>query len=311
MSSSSGRKRHYSEQEIQAIFRRATERQEAAGSADPHRGLTLDELKAIGAESGIDPAHIEAAVSDLERGASVEDGPEGVERFYGMSATLHSERVLPGRMDDATWADVVEALRSIFNTRGQSEEIGPIREWSAFTSSGFDYRALFEDDTWYTMLEGLNLTSNKTRSPVHVEVKPEGDNTRITATYEMPSSRLWEAPAVFGIFVLSALITSTVFLLVEMPLVFQLISLGLLLLGGGIGAAQRSAHRSEINTTRERIDKAMERIAYLQADRVGSADAGTTAARDTTTEASPLQWDADEEASSSSSGSAHRRRERS
>jgi hypothetical protein len=61
--------RRYTEQEIQAIFRRATERQEATGSADPHRGLTLDELKAIGAESGIDPAHVEAAAVDIEHGA--------------------------------------------------------------------------------------------------------------------------------------------------------------------------------------------------------------------------------------------------
>lgn len=310
MSSPSGRKRHYSEQEIQAIFRRATERQEAAGSADPHRGLTLDELKAIGAESGIDPAHVEAAVAEIERGDMDAGSLSHLERVYGLPASIRVERIVPGSMDDATWDDALDVLRSVFNTRGQDETIGPIREWSAFTSSGFDYRALFEDDTWYTMLEGLNLTSNKTRSPVHVEVKPEGDNTRITATYEMPSSRLWEAPAVFGVFVLSALITSTVFLLVEMPLVFQLISLGLLLLGGGIGAAQRSAHRSEINTTRARIDKAMERIVYLQADRVGSAGAGTTAAQDTTAEASPLQWDVDEEASSSSSGSG-RRRERS
>ncbi len=307
--SSSPHQRHYSEEEIQAIFRRATERQEAAGSAHPHRGLTLDELKAIGAESGIDPAHVEAAVAEIERGDMDAGSLSLLERVYGLPASIRVEHIVPGSMDDATWDDAVDVLRSVFNTRGQDETIGPIREWSAFTSSGFDYRALFEDDTWYTMLEGLNLTSNETRSPVHVEVKPEGDNTRIIATYEMPSSRLWEAPAVFGIFVLSALITSTVFLLVEMPLVFQLISLGLLLLGGGIGAAQRSAHRSEINTTRERVDKAMERIAYLQQ---AARTESTAQARSTGAPAgTPPLSSEPEEGPADQAGSAHRRRERS
>lgn len=310
--SSSSNKRRYSEQEIQAIFRRATERQEAAGSSDPHRGLTLEELKAIGAESGIDPAHIEGAAADIERGAETSEPPSGVERFYGMSASIHAERVLPGTMDDATWEEVVEALRSIFNTRGQAEQIGPIREWSAFTSSGFDYQALMADDTWYTFLEGMNLTSNKTRSPVHVEVKPEADGTRVKASYRMPPSRLWEGPGILGGFWLAALITSLVYLFVSLPVAFLLVPLNLFLIGGGVGAYQRHAHRSELQTTRQRIDKAMERIGYLQAAKTGSASEARSNARTDSETAAPssLDWDTEDDASTST-GSASRRRERS
>lgn len=302
--------RRYSEKEIQAIFRRATERQEAMGTADPHRGLTLDELKAIGAESGIDPAHVEAAVADIERGDMEPASLSLLERLYGLSASIRVERVLPGPMDDATWDDAVDVLRSTFNTRGQDETIGPIREWSAFTSSGFDYQALFADDTWYTMLEGLNLTENATRSPVHVEVTPEGDRTRITATYQMPDSRLWEVPGLFGGFALAAFITSTVFLLVGMPLVFLLIPLGLILLGGGIGAAQRSAHRNEIQTTRRRIEKALDRIEYLHAAAASSTRASASHTDARSADSAPLDWDAEDEAPSSDR-SAARRRERS
>jgi hypothetical protein len=306
----SSNNRRYSEKEIQAIFRRATERQEAAGAADPHRGLTLDELKAIGAESGIDPAHVEAAVADIERGDMEPASLSLLEQLYGLSASIRVERVLPGPMDDATWDDVVEVLRSTFNTRGQDETIGPIREWSAFTSSGFDYRALFEDDTWYTMLEGLNLTQNATRSPVHVEVTPDGDSTRITATYQMPDSRLWEVPGLFGGFALAAFITSTVFLLVGMPLVFLLIPIGLILLGGGIGAAGRSAHRNEIKTTRQRIDKALDRIEYLHAAKAPSPRESASRTDTRSAESATLDWDAEDEAPSSDR-SAARRRERS
>jgi hypothetical protein len=301
--------RRYTEQEIQAIFRRATERQEATGSADPHRGLTLDELKAIGAESGIDPAHVEAAAVDIEHGAIETDALSPLERFYGLSAAIRVKRVLPGTMDDATWNNSVDVLRSTFNTRGQDETIGPIREWSAFTSSGFDYRALFEDDTWYTMLEGLNLTQNATRSPVHVEVKPEDGDTRITAMYRMPPSRLWEGPGFIGGFALAALITATVFLLVEMPIVFLLIPLGLLLFGGGLGAIQRSAHRNEIETTRQRIDKALDRIEYLHAAKTPSATREPGSHSDTrSAESAAIDWDADDKASSSAEPTRRRTR---
>lgn len=306
--SSPPNKRQYSEQEIQAIFRRATERQEAAGTANPHRGLTLDELKAIGAESGLDPAHVEAAAADIERGPVVPPSLSLLERFYDLPASIRVERVLPGSLDDATWHEAVETLRSVFNTRGKSEVIGPIREWSAFTSSGFDYRALFEDDTWYTMLEGLNLTQNATRSPVHVEVTPEGASSRITATYRMPSSRLWEAPSLIGIFALMALITSLVFLLTGLPIVLFLIPLGLLGLGSGIGLAKRHAHRAEIQTTRQRIEKAMDRIEHLHAVTAPSSTRASASHTDTrSAESAPLDGDIEDEAPSSTGSAPHRR----
>ena len=269
--------RHYSEKEIQAIFRRATERQEAAGTQAPREGLTLDELKQIGSESGIDPAHIEAAAQDLAHGVKRDPSPTGVERFYGRPATIQAERMLPGRMDDATWSDAVETLRSVFNTRGQSEVIGPIREWKAFTSTGFDYQALLADDTWYTMLEGLNLTNNKTRSPVHVEVKPEGDGTRLTATYRMPPSRLWEGPGMSAVFLLTAIVTSLVYVFGSLEAPFLLAPLFFVLAGVGSGLYYYYAHHAEMETTQQRIDKAVERIAYLQAADNRSTEANTPA----------------------------------
>ena len=305
--------RHYSEQEIQAIFRRATERQEAASTQAPREGLTLDELKRIGDESGIDPAHIEAAAHDITHGVEGAPSPTGVERFYGRSATIQVERMLPGRMDDAIWNDAVETLRSIFNTRGQAETIGPIREWSAFTSSGFDYQALLADDTWYTMMEGLNLTSNKTRSPVHVEAKPEGGGTRLTATYRMPPSRLWEGPGISAVFLLAAIVTTIVFTLNASPLALFLVPLGLLLGGGSAAAYYYHMHRSELETTQQRIDKAVERIALLQAANSMPAGSNTQADFQADPQASPprsieIEEEQSDDISSSPAQSASRHR---
>lgn len=306
--------RRYSEEEIQAIFRRATERQETVGANNPHRGLTLEELKEIGAESGIDPAHIEGAASDLERGALQNQSPTGVERFYGMPASIHAERVLPGTMDDDTWDEAVEVLQSVFKTRGHDQTVGPLREWSAFTSSGFDYQAWQSDDTWYTLLEGLNLTSNETQSPVHVETKSDGDGTRITASYQMPASRLWEGPGILGGFWGAAFIIMLLYPFVSLPLAFLIVPLGLFLIGGGLGAYQRHEHRSELQTTRERIDKALERIAYLQTSRTESASEARSASGEPTrsepSDASTVDWEPTDD-TSSSTGSGSRRRERS
>jgi hypothetical protein len=302
----------YSEQEIQAIFRRAAERQQATDAKAPRNGLTLDELKAIGGESGIDPAHIEAAARDIKQKADESPALTGIERVYGRSATAHAERVLPGRMDDLTWGQAVEVLRSTFNTRGQAEAIGPIREWSAFTSSGFDYQALLADDTWYTMLEGLNLTDNKTRSPVHVEAKPEGQATRVSMTYRMPTSRLWEGPGIAAVFLLAAIVTSVVCAINTLPLALFLVPFGLLLGGGGTAAYYYHAHRNEIETTQQRIDKAMERIAYLQAEARQGAVEGTEAPSvdaESTKTAPKIDWEENDKAPSTSpTQSQHRTR---
>lgn len=290
----------YSEQEIQAIFRRAAERQQTTDSGTPRNGLTLEELKAIGDESGIDPAHIEAAARDIEQGRVHQSQPTGIERLYGMSASVHAERVLPGRMDDTTWGHALDTLRSVFNTRGQAEAIGPIREWSAFTSSGFDYQALFDDDT-VTILEGLNLTNNNS---VHVEAKPEDDDMRLTATYRIPNSRLWEGPGMAAVFLLAAIVMTVVFALNASPLALFLVPLGLLLGGGGAAAYYYHMHRNELETAQQRIDKAMERIAYLHAEhRDADARQNTVGEKaETAPSTSPeLRWDERNDASSSAS----------
>jgi len=303
--------RHYSEEEIQAIFRRATERQSKAAAQDPRQGLTLDELKRIGSESGIDPAHIEAAAHDIAHGVETPPSPTGVERFYGRSATIQAERMLPGRMDDATWSDAVETLRSIFNTRGQSEVIGPIREWKAFTSTGFDYQALFDDDT-VTILEGLNLTNSNS---VHVEATPEDNDMHLTATYRIPNSRLWEGPGMAAVFLIAAIVTTVVFALNASPLALFLVPLGLLLGGAGAAAYYYHMHRNELETAQQRIDKAVERIAYLHAEAEHDAEEvhEDVSEEGPLTKASPeLDWDDHDEAESPSSATRSRthRRER-
>jgi hypothetical protein len=196
-----------------------------------------------------------------------------LERFYGEPATIRAERVFPGAFDDATWAEAVEGLRSTFDTRGRAEQVGDIREWSAFRSSGFDYRAFASDAPWYTMLESFNLIPNATRSPVHVEAVPEADGTRVTMQYRMPASRLWEVPGLYAFTLVITLAVSLLFTFGNLPWGFLVLPVTFLVGGGAMGGCLHLAHRSELRTTRRRITKAMDRFEHLLADEAARSEA--------------------------------------
>lgn len=280
-------KREFSRDEIQDIFRRAAERQKNA-----HRtggGLTLDELRRIGEESGLDPAHVEAAAREIERGGVVPakadlETPEqltGVEHFYGLPATARIAQVLPGRMDDATWRDAVDVMESVFQNEGESTVAGPMREWQLSSSLAIDYRMFSESSTPGDWLRMFDSMSNPTRGLVTVETHPEGDGTHVEMSYAMPMGRLWEGPGLTGLFLAIGLVTIVVYLVVgEMPILIA--PLVMMLLATGLGLYTRIAHRNEILETRERMEKAMTKIRHLQAARVTETTGSETTGSETT-----------------------------
>lgn len=120
--------RRYTEAEVRAIFERAAARQEGARRAlvAGEDGLTLEELQAVGAETGIDPAHVAAAALEVDAAA-----PAGSGTFLGTPVEVTRTRVLPGPVSDEAWARMVAALRRTFDDDGAAGQIGPVREWTA------------------------------------------------------------------------------------------------------------------------------------------------------------------------------------
>ncbi len=154
--------RRYTDDEVHAIFERAAARQEEATHAEEasRAGLSLEELKEIGAEAGIDPAHIALAASELAvRGASVKK--EADEAFLGIPTRIGTSRVIRGHVTDDEWERMVVELRGIFGRDGISGEIGRVREWTAASSVGKSDRA------------------------TKVTLTPEGDHTLVTINQEM------------------------------------------------------------------------------------------------------------------------------
>ena len=260
--------RRFSREEIQEIFRRAAERQ--AKKRDTDDGLTLNELQQIGEETGISPDYIAAVVRELERPEpeeaappSTNDAPRGIERFYGVKSSARFERVVPGRLDDPAWDDIVAALDSTFQNKGKVTTAGPLREWHLASSLGFDMRAFGPGTTASDWLKVFDSMSSPTKGPVTVEVCPEGDETRVEMVYAMPNGRLWEGPGFVGLFLSIAAVVMTVFGFVGEPMIL-IAPLIMLLLSVGIGGSILVSHRNEIHETKERMQKAMKRIEQMQ-----------------------------------------------
>jgi len=278
--------RQYSNDEIQDIFRRAAERQQAAKEGQGDKGLTLDELRQIGEESGLDPAHIEAAAREIALGSKGDEPirlshtPKGVERFYGMSSSARIDRVLPGAVDDQTWDDMVDVLESVFQNAGKSTTAGPIRDWHLASSLSFDRRIFEAGTTVNDWLQIFDSMSQPTRGPVTVEVRPEGSGSRVEMSYAMPYGRLWEGPGLILLFGSIAVLTGGISLAVGEPMVL-IATFVMLVLSVCLGSYTYVSHRTEISQTQERMEKAMDRLQHLQAAR---ADTVATAMDEQTME---------------------------
>lgn len=119
--------RHYTEKEIAAIFERATRAQEASKHANPHeKGLTLAELQAIGAASGITPEFIAHAAASIDHTARVAPPVRRLGMTVGVGRTVD----LPGKLSDEAWEQLVVDIRETFQAKGKLQREGSLRHWT-------------------------------------------------------------------------------------------------------------------------------------------------------------------------------------
>jgi hypothetical protein len=140
--------RRYNEEEVVRILSVAVDdpSDEATG-AGATGGLTLRELKEIGAEVGIDAARIESAALAVSDRAHV--APVG--RVLGMPTTLLLERTAPIRVTEAELPRLLDVIRTDLARQGIVGEVLGGFEWKARSAMGGRY----------------------------VSIRPEGEGTRI------------------------------------------------------------------------------------------------------------------------------------
>ena len=151
--------RVFSEEEVKAIIRRASARQEEEAERQEarHHGLTLADLEALGTEVGLDPKHLRAAADEVQTGR----------RTAAQSDTQTATHVVVERRLDRpftleAWEDTVVLLRQRFGVaqgmwyggsgEGRVEHIGRAHEWVHMSQLGVETRISASDRDGQTRL---------------------------------------------------------------------------------------------------------------------------------------------------------------
>jgi len=197
--------------------------------------LSLEELQEIGAEAGIDPAHIALAATELMT-TGTPTKSDVYEAFLGMPTRIGTSRLINGHVTDDDWEQMVFELRGVFGRDGIAGEIGRVREWTVTSSmSRFDH-------------------------PVKVTLTPEGNDTQVTISQEMRGQAKSFSIAT-GIYLLFALMIGLVSVLISGENVPP-IGVAILFLGMAVvffGGAQIGT-RLYARRQRAKIDRALDRI---------------------------------------------------
>ena len=117
--------RKYSEQEVEEILEKAVEGDPAKALAGLD-GMSLTELKAIGAEVGIEPERIESAARSLVRPPAFEANP-----LVGGPTAFDYEVRVPGEIPQGRLSEVVALIRRITGKPGTLSELHGTLEWHA------------------------------------------------------------------------------------------------------------------------------------------------------------------------------------
>ena len=118
--------RQYNDEEVAAIFERASETESAALRVPAGgKGLTLAALQDIGREVGSSPESISVAAQSLDLA-----GRPAFQRHMGLPIGVGRIVEFDRRLSDSDWELLVADLRTTFQARGTVRYDGPFRQWT-------------------------------------------------------------------------------------------------------------------------------------------------------------------------------------
>lgn len=114
-------RRRYTDEEFALILRKAMELQGGGeGSRRAHEGLTLDEMRAIARDVGVDPSLVDRATTLLDRPRTSK-----AHRFLGGPTTYRLEHAVPGLVPEGAYPRIVDAIRRTTEHHGDAKsELG-------------------------------------------------------------------------------------------------------------------------------------------------------------------------------------------
>lgn len=119
--------RRFTDDEVRRILHNAAELQEDSSSTHPDsgRGMTLEDLRQIAEEAGIEPRFVDIAANSEgpSRGAMEA-------QFGGAPMKWHYTQTVDGTLQDADFQRVLMTIRSVMNEKGELNEVFGRMEWS-------------------------------------------------------------------------------------------------------------------------------------------------------------------------------------
>lgn len=115
--------RRYTETEVRRILDRAVE-EGNVNAPSPRDGLSLDEIKEIGAEVGIDEASLERAARALDTQRS-----SARISLVGGPVSVHSELQVVGDLSATPRNEILSLIRRGMARQGDLSEVGGLLEW--------------------------------------------------------------------------------------------------------------------------------------------------------------------------------------
>lgn len=145
--------RRFTDQEVREILKKAVQ-QPASRAIVKSEGLSLEELKAIGGEVGIDPDRLEDAARSVALG-----GEGKTNSLLGAPTLLNIERRVEGELDPKDTPEILSLIRRIMGTQGDVDEIHGSLEWKTKGDSGERYITVFSREGNTTIRASANMTN--------------------------------------------------------------------------------------------------------------------------------------------------------
>lgn len=122
--------RIYSEEEIGRVLKRAADMQGKKPRSSSY-GLSLEEIKELASDSGIDPDLVIAAAMELKA-----DQEALKKTLWGGPLSTTLIRSVDGPISDDTWEEMLAILRRKYKETGETERRGSTRQWMSRAQDG-------------------------------------------------------------------------------------------------------------------------------------------------------------------------------
>lgn len=115
----------YDSKEVRAILKIASENS-SKDNPDEQMGLTIEELRKLASEVGIDPEQISKAATEIEANSGI------LERsFWGGPFSYSTQVLVQNEITEGHWEEMLLSIREFFKSSGKVTSRNSVHEWSS------------------------------------------------------------------------------------------------------------------------------------------------------------------------------------